>query len=59
MKKLYAKEYLMLSVLGFCVGMSVLIYGFYSFINYTKGAEVLCVLSIGLIIIILYNKNGK
>lgn len=55
MKKLYANEYLMLSVLGFCVGISILIYGFYSIINYTQGAEVLCVLSIGLIILILYN----
>ena len=54
MKKIYAKGYLKLSVLGLCVGMFIMLYGIYSIINYTKGAELLCIFSSGLIILILY-----
>ena len=52
MKKIYAKGYLKLSVLGLCVGMFIMLYGIYSIINYTKGAELLCIFSSGLIILI-------
>lgn len=31
-----------------------MLYGIYSIINYTKGAELLCIFSSGLIILILY-----
>ena len=51
MKKIYAKGYLKLSVLGLCVGMFIMLYGIYSIINYTK---LLCIFSSGLIILILY-----
>ena len=54
MKKIYAKGYLKLSVLGLCVGMFIMLYGIYSIINYTKGAKLLCIFSSGLIILILY-----
>lgn len=54
MKKIYAKGYLMLSAVAFCVGIFILIYGFYGSINDIKGSELLCVLSIGLMIIFLY-----
>ena len=33
MKKIYAKGYLKLSVLGLCVGMFIMLYGIYSIIN--------------------------
>ena len=44
----------MLSAVAFCVGIFILIYGFYGSINDIKGSELLCVLSSGLMIIFLY-----
>ena len=41
MKKIYAKGYLKLSVLGLCVGMFIMLYGIYSIINYTKASCIL------------------
>lgn len=55
MKKIYAKGYFILSAVVFCVGIFILIYGFYGSINDIKGSELLCVLSIVLMIIFLYN----